>query len=262
MDAVESSDTVERYCIQVRTSTKRLFEEIATGSGRGSIGVVLESAPQPVEIHHMTESTERETYESLAGYYRLHSKFYDLTRWSFLFGRSSLVQQIVKRKVPNRILEVGCGTGTNLTGLAVAFPKAELFGLDLSKDMLQKAGNKLAPHEARMRFLHRGYVEPIGHEEPFDLILFSYSLSMFNPGWEQALDAAGEDLSEDGILAVVDFHETPFELFTRWMAWHRVRLGGHLLEGLRKRFTPLYEVSGAAWLGVWTYFQFIGKKSN
>jgi S-adenosylmethionine-diacylgycerolhomoserine-N-methlytransferase len=208
------------------------------------------------------ESREQETHESLAGYYRLHSKFYDLTRWSFLFGRSSLVQRIAKERVPSRILEVGCGTGTNLTGLATAFPNAELFGLDLSEDMLEKAGNKLAPHEARVRFLHRAYNEPVRNGEPFDLILFSYSLSMFNPGWEQAIDTAGEDLADSGLVAVVDFHDTPFAFFTRWMAMNHVRLGGHLLEGLRERFKPLHDQSRAAWLGVWRYFQFIGRKRS
>jgi S-adenosylmethionine-diacylgycerolhomoserine-N-methlytransferase len=57
----------------------------------------------------------------------------------------------------------------------------------------------------------------------------------------------------------VDFHDTRYGLLTQWMAKHRVRLEGHLLEGLRGRFTPLYEHIGTAWLGVWMYFQFIGK---
>jgi S-adenosylmethionine-diacylgycerolhomoserine-N-methlytransferase len=210
----------------------------------------------------VNQTKEQEPHESLAGYYRLHSKFYDLTRWSFLFGRSSLVQRITKEKVPDRILEVGCGTGTNLAGLANAFPTAELFGLDLSEDMLQKAASKLASHGARTRFLHQAYNEPVRNGQPFDLILFSYSLSMFNPGWEQALDAAGEDLSESGIVAVVDFHNTPFDFFARWMAMNHVRLGSHLLEGLRERFKPLYDQSRAAWLGVWRYFQFIGTKPS
>ena len=222
----------------------------------------LNRGTKSIELRHVTESTERETHESLAGYYRLHSKIYDLTRWSFLFGRSSLVQRIAAEKDPKRILEVGCGTGTNLAGLARIFPRAELHGLDLSEDMLQRARRKLAPHEARTRFLHRAYNEPVRHGRPFDLIWFSYSLSMFNPGWERALDVASEDLAESGIVAVVDFHDTPFGLFTKWMAMHHVRLEGHLLEGLRARFTPLYEHTGAAWLGVWKYFQFIGKKPN
>jgi len=222
--------------------------------------VVLESASPFIEPRHVKESNERETHESLADYYRLNSKIYDLTRWSFLFGRTSLVRRIATEKSPRRILEIGCGTGTNLAGLARTFPNADLHGLDLSEDMLQKARRKLAPHKARTRLHHRVYNEPVRREDPFDLIMFSYSLSMFNPGWDLALDAAGEDLSENGIVAVVDFHATPFSLFTKWMAMHHVRLEGHILEGLRTRYTPIYEHTGAAWLGIWEYFQFIGKK--
>ncbi len=221
---------------------------------------MLESDSHFIELRHVKDSTERETHASLAGYYRVHSKIYDLTRWSFLLGRSSLVQTIAAKTNPRRILEVGCGTGTNLAKLARIFPTAELHGLDLSTDMLKRARRKLAQHEARTHFLQRAYNEPVRPAQPFDLILFSYSLSMFNPGWEPALEIASEELAESGIVAVVDFHDTPFDLCSEWMAMHRVRLGGHLLEGLRKRFTPLYERTGGAWLGVWRYFQFIGKK--
>ena len=61
----------------------------------------------------------------LAGYYRLHSKIYDSTRWSFLHGRWALVELLAAQGRPNRILEVGCGTGTNLLHLARLFPELE-----------------------------------------------------------------------------------------------------------------------------------------
>jgi ubiquinone/menaquinone biosynthesis C-methylase UbiE len=60
------------------------------------------------------ENDTRDTQESLRGYYRLHSKIYDATRWSFLFGRHRLIELVASHKTPTRILEVGCGTGTNL----------------------------------------------------------------------------------------------------------------------------------------------------
>jgi hypothetical protein len=40
--------------------------------------------------------------------------------------------------------------------------------------------------------------------------VFSYCLSMIDPGWQQALDAALCDLQPGGLLAVVDFHDTRF----------------------------------------------------
>jgi S-adenosylmethionine-diacylgycerolhomoserine-N-methlytransferase len=44
-------------------------------------------------------------------YYRLHSRIYAATRWSFLFGRRAILDDIAAATTPARILEVGCGTG-------------------------------------------------------------------------------------------------------------------------------------------------------
>ena len=55
---------------------------------------------------------------SLQRYYHFQSVIYDLTRWSFLFGRRRLVQQLITSPPPHRILEIACGTGTNLRWLA------------------------------------------------------------------------------------------------------------------------------------------------
>ena len=51
---------------------------------------------------------------SIQGYYALHSRIYDATRWTFLFGRESILRRSAKIAAPERILEVGCGTGRNL----------------------------------------------------------------------------------------------------------------------------------------------------
>jgi S-adenosylmethionine-diacylgycerolhomoserine-N-methlytransferase len=194
----------------------------------------------------------------LARYYRLHSKIYDATRWSFLHGRQALVERLAEQGQPTRILEVGCGTGTNLLHLARTFPEAELHGLDLSDDMLGRARRKLAPFGTRIHFYHQDYNDPIPADRPFEAILFSYSLSMFNPGWQSALDAARDDLTSCGLIAVVDFHDTRFETFSRWMKMNHVRMDGHLREGLRDRFESRIEAIERAWMGTWRYFIFIG----
>ncbi|MGH9463452.1 MAG: class I SAM-dependent methyltransferase, partial [Vicinamibacteria bacterium] len=160
-------------------------------------------------------------------YYRLHARFYDATRWAFLFGRSDLLRLVRKRIVPQRVLEVGCGTGTDLRTLAGLYPAASLTGVDLSLEMLGKAERKLSPWSDPVRLLRGKFPEvprPPGNEEPFDLILFSYSLSMMNPGWKEAIAAATSLLAAGGCLAVVDFHDSRFAAFERWMALNHVRL--------------------------------------
>jgi S-adenosylmethionine-diacylgycerolhomoserine-N-methlytransferase len=133
-------------------------------------------------------------------------------------------------------------------------------GLDLSEDMLRRARKKLLRQEDRIRLVHRAYDEPQGGL--FDLVLFSYSLSMFNPGWERALECARKDLDDGGHIAVVDFHDTPVALFYRWMQAHHVCLDGHLLRGLEKTFGSRPAEIGKAFFGLWRYFTYIGEKAS
>ena len=97
---------------------------------------------------------------------------------------------------------------------------------------------------------------------PLICLFFSYSLSMFNPGWEQAMDCAYRDLDWDGLIAVVDFHHSSFSLFKRWMALNHVRLDGHLLPRLESLFRPEVCKIYPAYAGIWFYFLFVGRKTK
>ncbi len=213
-------------------------------------GIAEPDAPLPVE-----------------GYYRWQSKIYDATRWSFLFGRSRVLRAAAAVARPGRILEIGCGTGRNLAELARLFPTAHLTGLDVSADMLALARKKLAAEAARVELLRQPYHQPLTQARegeaasvaPFDLILCSYSLSMFNPGWEQAIDSACADLAPDGVLALVDFHDSRHTWFRRWMAMNHVRMEGHLLPRLRTRLAPLMERTHPAYGGLWEWALFAGR---
>ena len=198
---------------------------------------------------------------ALERYYQFHSRIYDATRWSFLFGREEILRRLAVITKPNRILEVGCGTGRNLPGLRRRFPAAQLTGVDLSEQMLALAAQKL--RDDKVTLLRRSYSAPVhAHGSGFDLVLFSYALSMFNPGWEQAIDAAWDDLEEGGLIAVVDFSHTSFTWFRRWMGVNHVRMEGHLWPYLAKKFTPLLDEQFSAYGGVWSYGIFIGRKQR
>ena len=198
---------------------------------------------------------------ALSRYYRGHARLYDATRWSFLFGRAALIQSIALLPTPPRnILEIGCGTGSNLLRLVRQFPDAAVTGLDLSEDMLARARRKLERGQWPVTLLQQRYDRPLYPEPVFDLIVFSYCLSMINPGWEQAVDAALRDLRPGGRLAAVDFHETRFHAFQRWMAVNHVRMDGHLLPCLNAHCHRLLQTPGVAYGGLWRYFRFIGQK--
>ena len=195
--------------------------------------------------------------KGLQGYYRLHAGIYDMTRWSFLFGRRAVIDLLAERSAPARILEVGCGTGKNLIHLGKRFPGAEITGLDLSPDMLNRAQKKTRPFSNRINLLHKPYKEPI---EPgtFDIILFSYCLSMMDHQWQTAIESAAIDLAPEGRIGVVDFHDTPVSTFRSWMQINHVRMQGQLLPGLNHLFTLEYTWIRAGYAGLWHYLTFIG----
>lgn len=200
------------------------------------------------------------TPRPVEGYYRLHAKIYDATRWSFLFGRGALLDRLPRGFAPQRVLEIGCGTGAVLARIARRFPQAEAVGVDCSQDMLSVARRRLAPLADRVHVERRAYGEPPATRPAFDLVVASYALSMFNPGWEAAIDAAHADLRPGGLIAIVDFHDSPFAWFRRWMGVNHVRLDGHLLPRLRQRFEPLHLETPRAYGGVWRFASFVGRR--
>ncbi len=103
-------------------------------------------------------------------------------------------------------------------------------------------------------------INPCCSEPPFDLLVFSYALSMFNPGWDQAIGVAHQELAPGGTIAVVDFHSSPLALFKRWMALNHVRMEGHLLPELQSRFAIIHQEIRPAYGGIWYYLLFVGKK--
>ncbi|MDR3401035.1 MAG: class I SAM-dependent methyltransferase [Chthoniobacter sp.] len=200
---------------------------------------------------------------SIEGYYRWHARIYDATRWSFLFGRTGILREVARLATPARILEVGCGTGKNLVNLCRIFPRATVTGIDLSETMLEVARRKAAPFGSRIRLLWGAYgAAQTGDDATYDLILFSYALSMFNPGFEAAITTAHRDLAPGGQVAVVDFHDTRLSFFARWMGVNHVRMDGQLRPLLTRRFLPRIDRLHSAYGGTWRYLTFVGQKTT
>ena len=199
---------------------------------------------------------------SMERYYRLQSKIYDLTRWSFLFGRESVIKDIpIERNAEINILEVGCGTGYNTKILAETFTNANITAYEVSKDMVRRSRKKMARFGQRVQILHEPYGTALeANRGKFDACLFSYSLTMINPQWEDLLQQAYQDLKVGGYIAVVDFHNSKFEWFKQHMGNNHVRMDGHLLPLLRGLFDPTVAEVKEAYGGVWEYVLFVGKK--
>ena len=203
---------------------------------------------------------DKEQIAHLQRFYRLQSRFYDWSRWCFLFGRQQLLNQVSTVLTPRSVLEVGCGTGSNLKRLAKLFPAAKLTGVDVSPDMLNIAKRKLQACNQAVALHNCAFDATFSLDHHPDLVLFSYSLSMMNPGWEMALQKASDLLADNGVIAVVDFDDTPLTMYRRYMASYHVRMDGHLLPALATQFKTIYSTQRSVYAGLWRYLMFIGKK--
>ncbi len=192
-------------------------------------------------------------------YYKIHSKVYDATRWSFLFGRQSILSVLPDLRPRPHILEIGCGTGKNIQYLEYLFPDATIIGIDISLEMLEKARQKTG-NSKQVKLIQRRYGYGETSQEPFDLILLSYSMTMIGENTDEILQQVQEDLSPNGYVAVVDFHSTPFRWFRRWMSKNHVEIDGTNLSLLRKYFSEEQASVQRAYLGFWKYFTFLGKR--
>ncbi len=195
-------------------------------------------------------------------YYRLQSKIYDATRWTFLFGRNQILKLLpFPENAPIHLLEIGCGTGYNLARLARLFPKAKLTGMDVSGDMIRQAAKNTRLFGDRITLIEKPYMpDETAFTNQVDAVLFSYSLTMINPQWRDLILKAKSDLKPSGAIAVVDFHDSRFSWFKRHMGNNHVRMDSHLLPLLQAEFAPLVEEVKPAYGGVWYYLLFVGKK--
>ena len=100
------------------------------------------------------------------------------------------------RPEPGRILDVGCGNGHTLAAMATVFPQAELYGLDLSKEALRLAAEKVPAG-----VFAQGFVEHYRPGVCFDVITMVGVAEHFID-IAAGLRAAGGLLCEDGIVYV------------------------------------------------------------
>lgn len=207
-------------------------------------------------------TAEIDQQKRISNYYQFQAKIYDLTRWSFLFGRLSILKLIPFSKDEKfRLAEIGCGTGYNLDYLAQRFSNIDLVGVDVSEDMIGKARKKLL-HFPQSKFFYQQPYEPhsnILNPAP-DIILFSYALTMINPQWKSLVTKAYQDLPKGGKIMVVDFHDSKFQFFKNHMGGHHVRMDSHILPELKKQFKTTHSSVHKAYAGLWEYFMYIGKK--
>lgn len=123
-------------------------------------------------------------------------------RWSFYI--ETTIQETINRldiAPQERILDLGCGTGTLLQSLLPLVRDAKLVGLDPSAEMLSVARQKL-PDSVE---LQRGNADSLPFSsESFDLVISTNAFHYFrNPS--QAIQEAKRILKPHGRLVITDW---------------------------------------------------------
>ncbi len=163
----------------------------------------------------MTDQTSNANLQShsilMDKVYRNQRFIYNASRKYYLLGRDELIKALAP---PPRgtVLELGAGTGRNLICTANTYSDCELYGVDISQEMLKTAGKSIvkAGLESRIH-LAKGDATNFNAEKAFgkkefDRVFISFSLSMI-PDWKRAIAQAYELTRPGGQIHIVDFGE-------------------------------------------------------
>lgn len=169
-------------------------------------------------------------------YYSRQAAVYDRTRRFVLPGRRRAVEAL-RIRPDGRVLEVGCGTGWNLAGIAARLDpqRGSITGVDFSAEMLRRARASLRGRgNAHLVLCDSAQLAISGR---FDAALFSYSLSLI-PDAASALRSAVDLLDSGGRLVVLDFADfggwgPVAPLIRLWLRRHRVQWNRPYGEWLR-----------------------------
>ena len=179
----------------------------------------------------------RTQQESMDYIYKYQRYIYDLSRWTFLFGRDRMLD-LIDLRGDEKVLEIGCGTARNLIRLAKRYPSLRLYGIDASQEMLKTARRKAGNYAIELFYTlaeEFDYIKYTG----FDVVFFSYSLSMI-PTWRRVLDDALANLGPGGALYIVDFWDQGDLpawfgfLLRKWLDLFHVQFEPRLLERLHE----------------------------
>jgi ubiquinone/menaquinone biosynthesis C-methylase UbiE len=119
--------------------------------------------------------------------------------------RSAVVDTVAAR-APDRIVDIGCGTGTLAIQLARAAPQASVIGIDPDQSILKRAREKARKASAHVELLH-GRAEQLPLEDgSADCVTTTLMLHHLAPDHKRrALGEMFRVLSSGGLLVVADW---------------------------------------------------------
>ena len=115
-------------------------------------------------------------------YYKMVGEYYDTDALDFdkRYWQNPILQRIrqdIRENLKNipfdKALEIGCGTGIDITHFSTIFPKKSFFGIDASNEMVNitnKKIKKLNLKNVEVRHLNSDEISNFHYNEKFDLI--------------------------------------------------------------------------------------------
>jgi demethylmenaquinone methyltransferase/2-methoxy-6-polyprenyl-1,4-benzoquinol methylase len=145
--------------------------------------------------------------------YRKIAKWYDLLAEAGVRGLRGIGMKIYPPKEGMIVLDVGCGTGSQLALYEQAGCK--VFGIDSSPAMLKVAQEKLG-ESAELRLADASQI-PYS-DETFDLITAVLTLhEMPAPVREAVMKESKRVMKKDGRILIIDYHTGPLSFPKGWI---------------------------------------------
>lgn len=229
-------------------------------------------------LYHLVKPVQGDSLkERLENFYSGQAEDYDLFRKRLLKGREELIEQLPLDEVSSWC-DLGAGTGQNLD-----FAKhSDLIKLK-TISLVDLSPSLLAQAKKRVERLHLNNVECVEADvtqwtphEKFDVVTFSYSLTMI-PDWFLALENVLDNvLKPGGLIGVVDFyvarkfdqvHNWPERAFwPLWFSFDNVFLNADHVPFLKNHFTEVKFKTGKNRLPYLPlpapYYSFVGRSTN
>jgi len=132
-------------------------------------------------VHHKSQPTAGAQSLKTKGKVIRWARFYDLATWLMTFGREPGIRRMTIElagiKEGERVLDVGCGTGTlAIAGRRETGPTGEVHGIDPSAEMIEVARKKATKAGVDARFQVAAIEELPFSDGHFDLVLSSLML--------------------------------------------------------------------------------------
>ena len=179
-------------------------------------------------------------YNEVGSYYDEDANDFDSRYWS-----NQVLQQIrqsfreeVKRFDSQILLEIGCGTGLDLVHFSNIYPERQIFGIDISGEMVRISINRKEKNKSNNIEVKQGSVEDISALFPnqkFDLIYVFFGALNTVENLQEAAKNLKKLLGNDGIMVL--------SFVNKWY------LMGMFIELVRFRFSRAFGRIKPVWSG-------------